>query len=103
LGCPIFGVSHILGSPPQVGHIFLADYALLGGLPTGTIGGRPQFVAAPLCLLWLNPRGDLLPVAIQLSQCPGPESPIFLPDTRGWTLAKLWVRASHFVLHEMVT
>ncbi|NXH45752.1 LOXE3 isomerase, partial [Dicaeum eximium] len=85
------------------GRLFLADYALLEGLPTGDIGGHPQFVAAPLCLLWLCPRGHLLPVAIQLSQRPGPGSPIFVPGGRGWALAKLWVRGAHFVLHEMVT
>ncbi|NXV55999.1 LOXE3 isomerase, partial [Molothrus ater] len=87
----------------QAGRLFLADYALLEGLPTGTIGGRPQFVAAPLCLLWLSPHGRLLPVAIQLSQRPGPGSPIFVPGGSGWALAKLWVRGAHFVLHEMVT
>ncbi|NXS79732.1 LOXE3 isomerase, partial [Erpornis zantholeuca] len=48
------------------GRLFLADYSLLEGLPTGDIGGHPQFVAAPLCLLWLSPRGHLLPVAIQV-------------------------------------
>ncbi|NXY00502.1 LOXE3 isomerase, partial [Centropus bengalensis] len=86
----------------QAGRIFLADFALLEGLPTGTIGGEPQFLAAPLCLLWLNPAGSLLPIAIQLSQRPGPLAPIFVPRDRGWPLAKLWVRAGHFVLHELV-
>ncbi|NXW59297.1 LOXE3 isomerase, partial [Eurystomus gularis] len=83
------------------GRLFLADYALLEGLPTGSLGGEPQFVAAPLCLLWLEPGGRLLPVAIQLSQHPG--TPIFVPGDKGWPLAKLWVRGAHFTLHEMVT
>ncbi|XP_068035462.1 polyunsaturated fatty acid lipoxygenase ALOX15B-like, partial [Anomalospiza imberbis] len=100
---PSLGPGTSLRREMEAGRLFLADYALLEGLPTGDIGGRPQFLAAPLCLLWLSPRGHLLPVAIQLSQRPGPGSPIFLPGGRGWTLAKLWVRGAHFVLHEMVT
>ncbi|XP_062368154.1 polyunsaturated fatty acid lipoxygenase ALOX15B-like [Cinclus cinclus] len=100
---PSLGPGTSLRREMEAGRLFLADYALLEGLPTGTIGGHPQFVAAPLCLLWLSPRGRLLPVAIQLSQRPGPGSPIFVPGSRGWALAKLWVRGAHFVLHEMVT
>uniref|UniRef100_A0A8B9IP35 Lipoxygenase domain-containing protein n=1 Tax=Anser cygnoides TaxID=8845 RepID=A0A8B9IP35_ANSCY len=50
----------------QGGRVFVADYALLEGLPTGRIGDEPQFTAAPLCLLWLSPAGRLLPLAIQL-------------------------------------
>ncbi|XP_064593973.1 polyunsaturated fatty acid lipoxygenase ALOX8-like [Zonotrichia leucophrys gambelii] len=100
---PSLGTGTTLAQEMEAGRLFLADYSMLEGLPTGTIGGRPQFVAAPLCLLWLSPRGRLLPVAIQLSQHPGPGSPIFVPGGRGWALAKLWVRSAHFVLHEMVT
>ncbi|XP_037982422.1 polyunsaturated fatty acid lipoxygenase ALOX15B-like [Motacilla alba alba] len=100
---PSLGAGTSLRQEMEAGRLFLADYALLEGLPTGAIGGRPQFLAAPLCLLWLSPRGRLLPVAIQLSQRPGPASPIFVPGGRGWPLAKLWVRGAHFALHEMVT
>ncbi|XP_066065416.1 hydroperoxide isomerase ALOXE3-like [Chamaea fasciata] len=100
---PSLGPGTSLHREMEEGHVFLADYALLEGLPTGTLGGHPQFVAAPLCLLWASPRGRLLPVAIQLSQQPGPGSPVFLPGGAGWALAKLWVRAAHFVLHEVVT
>ncbi|KAM7004261.1 hydroperoxide isomerase ALOXE3-like [Passerculus sandwichensis] len=95
---PTLGTGTDLQREMEAGRLFLADYAMLEGLPTGAIGGRPQFVAAPLCLLWLGPRGHLLPVAIQLSQHPGPGSPVFLPGGRGWALAKLWVRSAHFVL-----
>lgn len=38
----------------------------------------------------------------QLSQIPGPESPIFLPTDceLDWLLAKTWVRNSEFLVHE---
>lgn len=38
----------------------------------------------------------------QLSQTPGPESPIFLPTDceLDWLLAKTWVRNSEFLVHE---
>ncbi|XP_074786986.1 hydroperoxide isomerase ALOXE3-like, partial [Athene noctua] len=101
---PSLGPATCLQREMEGGRLFLADYALLDGIPTGRLGGAPQFLAAPLCLLWLSPRGQLLPIAIQLSQRPGPAAPIFLPgDGRwGWALAKLWVRGAHFTLHEMV-
>ncbi|XP_074995547.1 hydroperoxide isomerase ALOXE3-like [Calonectris borealis] len=102
---PSLGPATCLQREMEGGRLFLADYALLEGLPTGRPGGDPQFLAAPLCLLWLSPRRQLLPIAIQLSQRPGPEAPIFLPGDGpwGWALAKLWVRGAHFTLHEVVT
>lgn len=106
---------------------------MLADAPVHCLNGRQQYVAAPLCLLWLNPQGALLPLAIQvsrgrgfggrgfgagsgrqslsptsfysgsqLSQTPGPESPIFLPTDSewDWLLAKTWVRNSEFLIHE---
>ncbi|XP_023801815.1 arachidonate 15-lipoxygenase B-like, partial [Cyanistes caeruleus] len=63
---PSLGPHTCLETEMEAGRLFLVDFALLEGLPTGTIGGHPQFLAAPLCLLWLNPQGRLLPVAIQV-------------------------------------
>ena len=57
---------------PQRGHIFLADYWILEEAPVHCLNGRPQYVAAPLCLLWLNPQGALVPLAIQVR--PGRDS-----------------------------
>ena len=53
----------------QAGRLFIADYGILESLPVGRIGGEQQYVAAPLCLLWVSPAGELLPIAIQVS-CP---------------------------------
>lgn len=42
---------------------------------------------------------------LQLSQTPGPKSPIFLPSDSewDWILAKTWVRNSEFYIHQIIT
>lgn len=50
----------------QQGNIFLCDYKRLADLPTQFINGKQQYVAAPLCLLYKNQMGKLLPIAIQV-------------------------------------
>ncbi|XP_057571104.1 hydroperoxide isomerase ALOXE3 isoform X5 [Hippopotamus amphibius kiboko] len=99
---PLLAPGTCLQTELERGHIFLADYWILAEAPVHCINGRPQYAAAPLCLLWLNPQGALVPLAIQLSQTPGPDSPIFLPTDSDWDwlLAKTWVRNSEFLVHE---
>ncbi|CAH2226065.1 hydroperoxide isomerase ALOXE3-like [Pelobates cultripes] len=89
----------------QKGNVFLADYKILQGLPINTINGQKQYLAAPLCLLWRSPQDYIIPIAIQLGQTPGKDSPIFLPSDPewDWTLAKMWVRNADFQYHEAVS
>uniref|UniRef100_H3BJ21 Arachidonate lipoxygenase 3 n=1 Tax=Mus musculus TaxID=10090 RepID=H3BJ21_MOUSE len=62
---PLLGPGTCLQTELERGHIFLADYWILAEAPVHCINGLQQYVTAPLCLLWLNPQGVLLPLAIQ--------------------------------------
>ncbi|KAG9467210.1 hypothetical protein GDO78_015407 [Eleutherodactylus coqui] len=55
-----------------------------------------------MCLLWKDPQDQLLPIAIQLGQTSGEQTPIFLPSDSewDWTLAKIWVRSAEFQVHQ---
>uniref|UniRef100_A0A8D0KWE3 Hydroperoxide isomerase ALOXE3 n=1 Tax=Strix occidentalis caurina TaxID=311401 RepID=A0A8D0KWE3_STROC len=94
-----------LNKEMEEGRVFLVDYEVLEGIPSDTIHGRQQHVAAPLCLLHQGADGLLRPIAIQLSQTPGPTSPIFLPSDGewDWLLAKTWVRNADFYSHQLLT
>ncbi len=50
----------------QAGNIYLLDYAIMDGIPTNTIRGKLQYIAAPLCLLYQHPDKGLVPIAIQV-------------------------------------
>lgn len=55
-----------LGKELQEGRIFILDYKVLEDIPSDTIHGRQQYVAAPLCLLHQGTDGLLRPIAIQV-------------------------------------
>ncbi|KAM9335656.1 arachidonate 12-lipoxygenase, 12S-type [Symphorus nematophorus] len=89
----------------KAGNIYLLDYAIMDGIPTNTIRGKPQYIAAPLCLLYQHPDDGLIPIAIQLEQTPGPDTPIFLPKdpTLAWLFAKMWVRHAEFQVFQLLS
>ncbi|KAL2086482.1 hypothetical protein ACEWY4_017541 [Coilia grayii] len=94
------------------GNIFLSDYKVLDGLIGNIVHGRQQYLTSPLVLLYSNPEGQMLPIAIQLTQEAGTkggakgkmQNPIFLPtDSKyDWLLAKVFVRGADFAMHEMI-
>ncbi|XP_036197406.1 arachidonate 12-lipoxygenase, 12R-type isoform X1 [Myotis myotis] len=101
---PFLGEGTCLQAELEKGNIYLADYRILEGIPTVELNGQKQHQCAPLCLLHLNSEGNLMPIAIQLSQTPGPNCPIFLPNDSewDWLLAKTWVRNAEFYYHEAI-
>ncbi|XP_038128776.1 arachidonate 12-lipoxygenase, 12S-type [Cyprinodon tularosa] len=89
----------------RAGNIYLLDYAIMEGIPANTIKGKPQFIAAPLCLLYQHPDEGLIPIAIQLEQTPSLDTPIFLPrdPPLAWLLAKMWVRHAEFQVFQVLS
>ncbi|KAJ8375127.1 hypothetical protein SKAU_G00057070 [Synaphobranchus kaupii] len=87
----------------QNGSIYVVDYEILHGLLKGWDQNSPQYLSAPIVLL--QQTGDeLKPIAIQLTQKHGPDNPVFSPQDKpeAWLLAKIWVRNSDFIVHELV-
>ncbi|XP_037348778.1 polyunsaturated fatty acid lipoxygenase ALOX15B-like isoform X2 [Talpa occidentalis] len=103
---PVLGPGTCLQAELERGSLFLVDHGILSGIRPNVVNGRPQFSAAPMTLLYQRPGcGPLLPLAIQLNQNPGSNSPIFLPTDNqwDWLLAKTWVRNAEFTVHEAIT
>ncbi|ROL53666.1 Hydroperoxide isomerase ALOXE3 [Anabarilius grahami] len=48
------------------GNIFLSDYKMLDELVGNVVNGRQQYLTAPLVLLYCDPYGMMLPIAIQV-------------------------------------
>lgn len=77
-----------LESARKEGRLYLSDYRPIGGTPV--VPGR--YLTVPLCLLYVNPRRRLVPIAIQLEQDPS-AGPIFTPRDPPW----LWLTVKTFV------
>ncbi|XP_067092288.1 polyunsaturated fatty acid 5-lipoxygenase isoform X2 [Osmerus mordax] len=90
----------------QAGNIYIADYEILEGITANSTDPcTPQHIAASIVLLYKNVQNKVMPLAIQLGQTPGEDSPIFLPSDGqyDWMLAKIWARSSDFHTHQTVT
>ncbi|KAI7800444.1 hypothetical protein IRJ41_003432, partial [Triplophysa rosa] len=90
----------------EKGNIYIADYKILEGLKANKTRKNTQcYLSAPICLLYSNRLDQIVPIAIQLSQTPGERSLIFLPNDNehDWMLAKMWVKSSDFIVHQLVT
>jgi len=89
----------------QEGRLYLADYRELQDVQEGFFRGTPKFLSAPLALFAVDKRtGQLVAVAIQCEQRPGPDNPIFTNhDGHGWAIAKTIVQIADANVHEAVS
>ncbi len=73
---PFLRKDHTLQQEIANNRVWLLDLYLLDGLKCQ----EGRYTVAPLCLLYLNEKDKLVPIAIQLGQTPGGNFPIFLPS-----------------------
>ncbi|XP_069502553.1 polyunsaturated fatty acid lipoxygenase ALOX15B-like isoform X1 [Ambystoma mexicanum] len=99
------GASTSLEKELQKGNIYIVDHKMMEGLRANVLNGKQQYMAAPLCLFYRTPKDEVIPLAIQLNQTPGSETPLFLPSDNewDWILAKIWVRSTSFAFHQAVS
>ncbi|KAG9274271.1 arachidonate 12-lipoxygenase, 12S-type isoform X1 [Astyanax mexicanus] len=89
----------------KAGNVYLVDHGIVDGIPANVIRNMQQYIAAPMCLLYEHPESGLIPIAIQLEQNPGKDTPIFLPNDPplAWLLAKMWVRHAEFQVFQLLS
>ncbi len=103
------GARGSLEAAAEDGHLLVADYRLLDGLPQGHWRGGRKHLAAPIAVFaWRSTghgdRGELVPIAIQLGQLPSGNVPVITPaEDEEWRLAKLFVQVADANHHEMVS
>ena len=98
-----------LDEAANAGRLLLADYALLDGIEAGAHAGLARFMHAPLALFcWCDrpvpgdsfkfPRGQLVPIAIQLDQRPTARNLHTPLDGLDWLIARTVVQAADYTL-----
>ena len=79
----------------DAGKMFMVDYKILEGIPTGEYDGNKLELAPAMGLFYQDQEDNFLPVAIQLGQTHDKEAcPIWTPkdSPEDWLLAKMWFR-----------
>lgn len=89
-----------LQSAAAGGKLYLLDHEAIGGIDASN-----GYLAVPVSLFYSNVHGQLLPIAVQLEQRPGPEAPVFTPKDPFWlwTTVKAYVQAADATFHEVAS
>lgn len=97
---PVIG-TETLESLRDAGRLYLCDWHALEGVPINL--GR--FLTAPMALFWLDARGVLMPLAIQLGQSTKVAPVVFTPadDRWLWLAARTHVQTADAAYHEVLT
>lgn len=88
------------------GRLFLADYHSLEGVVNGNYpNGVKKYLNAPLALFAVEKSTrQLVPVAIQCRQDPGPDNPVFTPDgSIDWMMARTVVEVADGNYHQAIS
>ncbi|XP_061182686.1 polyunsaturated fatty acid 5-lipoxygenase-like [Saccostrea echinata] len=82
-------------------RLFLTDLETLNGI---SCKKGHHCSVAPIGLFFVDVRGQLMPVAIQLFQQKGPDNPVFLPSDPPytWSMAKMWFNVGDSNLHQTI-
>lgn len=103
-----FGGRDTLAAAGAEGRLYLVDYALFDGVARGTYPTGLEKIVQPCLGLFAVPPGrwsgrELVPVAIQASQTPGANAPIFTPaDGMAWRWAKTALSVADGNMHQAV-
>lgn len=91
-----------LDASAQAGRLYVLDHEDIS-LAETNIPIKNGYLATPISLFYCNKRGQLLPIAIQLEQAPGPDVPIFTPKDPYWlwTTVKTYVQSADAAYHEL--
>lgn len=87
------------------GRVYIADYKEMNGLTDGVHPLQKKYIYKPIVAFALPVGGkQMMPFAIQCSQMPSDESPIFTPaDSWAWQMAKGTAWVAHHVYHELIS